>query len=244
MSKTYQRLAAVILVGLGAALASPGCDGDGETPADTGLDSATIADVAADGGTAVDAADVTGEAHTEDPRLLTNIDWPCSKRYLVGALPEELGHLAAARLTPRAYPFEVTKISYELAGPETYDACDDTFAHRVEIWVETTATPSATPTLHETIDVSAQPEPTANIFRKVTRTLATPLTLTAGQHLYVAVELQGETVAETTTSLCIEACADVPQPDRNFWSNAVAAPYSWMTLADAGLDWNYTIEAW
>ncbi len=69
-----------------------------------------------------------------------------------------------------------------------------------------------------------------NNVRVVTATLLTPITLTAGEHLFVAVELP---VAETS---CMAVCDGAPSnDDHDWWSNATDAPYNWATLGSFGL---------
>ncbi len=138
------------------------------------------------------------------------------------------GQLAAGRLTPPTYPFQVTSIEYELVMNDPASApCDATLAHRVEIYVDTNVTPSNTPVIAATFDVAAMPGIPVNTHRLVTRTLATPITLTAGQNLFVAVELAGT----GPDHLCIPLCAGTGADDRNYWSNATMPPYNWATLA-------------
>lgn len=67
------------------------------------------------------------------------------------------------------------------------------------------------------------------------------LTLADGDHLFVAVELPG-TYPDVA---CLSMCTDgLDYPDRNWWSNTTAAPYSWAQLADFGVPGNLAIIAY
>jgi len=145
------------------------------------------------------------------------------------------GHLAAVRLTPESYPYEVSGVAYVLAHG---NKCSAKVAHRVELYVDTNAQPSNMPTIVEQIDVPALASGMGS-FRLVEQPLAAPITLSQGESLFVAVELAG-TPAEHA---CIMNCAGTGDDDRNYWSNATAAPYNWATLASFGNATNLRIGA-
>jgi hypothetical protein len=141
--------------------------------------------------------------------------------------PGNEGHLTAARLTPPSYPFTVTEVVYELSnGAVRNGNCDAALAHRVEVYVDTAVQPSNTPTLVAQLDMMAT-APTMEPSRLVVAPLPMPLVLTAGQHLFVAVEMAG--TAEN--HICVWMCEGTGADDRNYWSNATMAPYDWVTLA-------------
>ena len=147
------------------------------------------------------------------------------------------GHLAAVRLTPPSYPFEVTGVAYVIAHADG-GKCNGKVAHRLELYVETAAAPSNMPTIAAQIDVPASSAEPGN-FRLIEQQLAAPITLNQGESLFVAVELAG-TPAE---HICIMNCEGTGDDDRNYWSNATAAPYNWATLASFGNATNLRIGA-
>ncbi len=161
---------------------------------------------------------------------LTN-DADCLEWMAVAPAENEAGHLYAARLTPPSYPFLVTEVQYELAGGGD---CDSSFAHRVEVFVDSATTPAASPTVTQ-LDIVATSgtEPV----RVVTAQLPSPITLQTGEHLFVAVELV------TVDTSCIAACGGATITDRDWWSNATAAPYSWASMASFQLDAHARIGA-
>jgi len=175
-----------------------------------------------------------------DPPTLTIA--PCTDRgNVVIPNPGNEGQLAAARLTPPAYPFQVTGIEYEIAMGDTAngDPCDATLPHRVEIYVDKNVVPSNTPTIAAQLDNPGTPNVPANTALIVKTDLTTPITLSTGDNLFVAVELAG--TAEK--HLCVLLCAGTGADDRNYWSNATMPPYNWATLASFNNDSNLAIGA-
>lgn len=160
-----------------------------------------------------------------------NNDADCLEWMAVTPAENEAGHLYAVRLTPPSYPFEVTEVQYELFGTEE---CDSTTAHRVEVFVDTATTPPASPTITQ-LDIPATG--TTEPVRVVTAQLTSPITLQTGEHLFVAVELVN------IGGSCMAACGGATIADRDWWSNAAAAPYSWATLASFQLDAHARIGA-
>ncbi|MFH1130575.1 MAG: hypothetical protein V1754_04525 [Pseudomonadota bacterium] len=151
--------------------------------------------------------------------------------------PSEIGHLAAVRLTPFYYPFTVASVSYSLNGSS--GTCNTGVAHRVEVFVDTTVTPNANPTIAETINVPAGTS--APLSREVKLPLTTPIKLQKGEHIFIAVEMAGDI---TGLNICLVACASAGPVDRNYWSNATQAPYAWATMASRGTNVNFFIHAW
>jgi hypothetical protein len=171
-----------------------------------------------------------------DQRPLITNEYPCkgSEGTVVPA-KNELGHFAAARLTPTSYPFTVATVRYELNGEAS--GCTNLLGHKVMVFVAETSTPPATPTGVVTIPVPAATS--AGPHRVLEQALPSPITLTSGQHLFVAVEMTGD----SSGTLCLVACDGSGIADRNWWSNAVAPPYPWTTLASFGITANLKIDA-
>ncbi|MCE9573130.1 MAG: hypothetical protein K8W52_08230 [Deltaproteobacteria bacterium] len=153
-------------------------------------------------------------------------------------LTSEVGDPALARITPPSYPFKVTSVSYRLTGME--NTCGTNIAHAVSVFAATSATtPPPTPDSPQRIPVEASA--TDQRTRVVTVALPTPITLTAGQDLYVAVEMDanpGKTVA-----ICLDGCLIPADDDRNFWSEQTAAPFTWDSLYSFGIEVDYAIWA-
>jgi hypothetical protein len=205
------------------------------------------ADAAATSDSDETPADASSDAASGDV-LVENVDHAaCTDPYTIWPLlPDEASHLAAARLTPATYPFHVTKIGYDLAVTSESDNCDALLAHKVALYVTDAAAPTPMPstdaTLVATIDVPAETTVTGDV-RTIDLTLDTPIDLTTGQHLYVAVEMAAND--DLSKSLCIEACSEGGGTSGvNFWSNANAEPYSWADMVDDfGFGADYTIRA-
>ncbi len=165
-------------------------------------------------------------------------DCPASSILAVSPiLPDEAGHYAATRLTPPAYPFSVTSIEYDLVQPPGNVQCaNQGFEHEVQIYIATDTAPPATPeapVLWDTFPMPpSDPETHTNEI-----SFADPIQLTAGQHLYVSVQLVGE----GEESLCIASCAETSTAEVDYWSNAAAVPFAWADMVeDFGFALNFT----
>lgn len=180
----------------------------------------------------VDAPDPDGSNLT----LLTNEN-PC-KTEKASIIPDakEFGHLFAARLTPKTYPFTVTNIRYMLSRGK--DSCANVIAHRVEVYVSSKTTPDNSPTIKATIKVPATSVIVGS--RLVSLTLPTPIKLQTGEHIFVAVEMATDA---TKKVICMDVCDKNGTTDRNYWSNATKPPYNWATLDSFGMKVNAMIEA-
>lgn len=110
--------------------------------------------------------------------------------------------------------------------------CDATLGHEVSVFVEQATTPPATPTLLETIAVPGGPS--GGDERHVFVGLAMPVTLHAGDQLYIAMRNAG-TYPDVT---CWQLCEDPAHHAENqtWWNNADAPPFPWGTLASFGID--------
>jgi hypothetical protein len=167
----------------------------------------------------------------EAPPDLAN-DKACDDPSFIYPAPGEAGHLYGVRLTPPSYPYVVTSIQYELVGLES---CLITTDHRVEVFVSTDIVPPGTPTLLASIDVQGAAAQGPSLV--VESPLVDDLVLQDGEHLFVAVELP------LVEASCIAVCRDAPVADRDFWSNGVAPPYPWATLASFGYQYHARIGA-
>ena len=175
----------------------------------------------------------TGGGVAPPPGLLSNIDrQTCTGAYTGPSLGED-GHLAATRLVPATYPATVGTIRYQIV----INSVCQPFAHRVDVFKATTIAPPANPTVIASIDVPANAH---GPDFKITLPLATPITLTTGEYLFVAIEQK----RMATTYTCVATCAgSSTDPDRNYWSNATTAPYPWAQMASFNIDTNFMVEA-
>jgi len=153
-------------------------------------------------------------------------------------LPSEIGDPALARITPPSYPFTVTSVSYKLTGMEA--TCGTNIDHAVTVYAAPGAQmPPATPTDAQRIPVAASAADQRELV--VTKDLPTPITLTTGQDLYVAVEMDANQAQ--TVAVCLDGCSIGADDHRQFWSEQTQAPYTWSTLYSFGLAEDYAIWA-
>lgn len=191
------------------------------------------------------AADTTaGESTGGDDGVLGNTPVPCKDDdYVFPLLPAEAGHWAATTLTPPAYPYEVQRVVYELAGGAAGGQCNNSFAHQVAIFVSDGPEPDASPSANAAgyVAYPIDEDPAATDARLVEIELDMPIVLEDGQSIVVAVQL----TAMGDSSLCIAACFDTGGlPELDWWSNAVDEPFAWADMvADFGFPSNFTIQA-
>lgn len=201
--------------------------------ADVGGDGPSTSDLPRTDGPRPGDLTLSDQAITDGPPLmLLSNENPCiTDRGFSSLTTGDPGDMKVVRLTPAAYPFTVTHVRYGLEGnlaPE----CDNTLAHRVEVFAASGHAPESSPSIAETIDVPAVASAPAE--RLVVLPLATPLTLQGGEHLFVAVEQAGN----ATHSMCLYMCLTTVA-DRNYWSESTVAPYTWEPYSTG----NLTIEA-
>lgn len=172
--------------------------------------------------------------------LLTNFPDPCKSWTAVMPLQGEEGQLAAARLTPPYWPFDVDKVVYQLLhGEQDGVQCNAAQSHRVELFMADTADPPAEPA-DVTVVVTEEDE-VEGTERLVVMDFDPPLSIEQDEHLFVAVELTG-TYPDVG---CLSMCTDgTTFDDRNWWSNATEAPYSWAQLSGYGVMGNLVVVAY
>ncbi|MDA8117913.1 MAG: hypothetical protein M0000_11165, partial [Actinomycetota bacterium] len=174
-------------------------------------------------------------------QLLSNASEKCNATLLTPD-PGEESHLCAGRLTPSAYPFEVRTIRYHLGhGASQSVECNAGLEHKVELYVSSGVKPPASPTSPLTLTVPAMdPKSITSEGREVSLDLASPLTLATGEHLFIAIRFAGT----HPNVLCVGVNEEDPyQSDRNYWSNAAAAPYPWVQLDSFGLKGSIMVSA-
>ena len=211
-----------------------------ETTAETAVADIVVSDDAAapDDVAAMDLPEDLGQevAQAEvvedvvDPNLiaLNNAFANCLDYSLLYPWPEEAGHLAAARLTPKEFPFVVKRIAYYLSNDETEDVlCSAGLAHEVEIYVTEADEPQAEPQIVEAFVVEATDvTPGEGGYWTIEVVPTVDITLTEGQKIFVAVRM----TREEPEAMCMFMCTDFTHADRNWWSNGVEPPYDWATL--------------
>lgn len=170
------------------------------------------------------------------PVRLTN-SAACVGSTTTAPLPANIGHWAAARLSVASGgPATITSIEYNVLF--LTNACSSTVAHNVQVFAVGAASPPGTPS--PIVAASVPAGGVAGQARRVIVALPAPVTVGAGDQLFVAIQMTGTTGA----TLCVESCFNPSgQDDRNYWSNAIAPPYPWATLASFGNDTDLMIDA-
>ncbi len=180
---------------------------------------------------------------TTDPTgLLTNLPDGCPVYTYTGPVAGEEDHFIAGRLTPPSAPYQVTEIGFGLQHDTFGGLCDSTIDVEVIVFVSSSATPPATPTVLETITVPGALPPSWTANRFIHLTLSTPVTLQAGEELFIAMRNGGAYPSAVT---CPLMCNDADNfvEDRNWWSNAGTPPYPWATLGSFNIDGTFDVWA-
>lgn len=234
---------------LALGLMASGCTEESDDDSAGGDDDATAGDdddtTAGDDDdtTAGDDDDVTADDDdSSDPSsdLLTNFPDPCKQWTAVMPLSGEEGQLAASRLTPPHWPFAVDKVVYQLLhGEQDGVQCNAEHPHRVELFTAVGPAPAAEPA--DVLVVVTEEDEVPGTERLVVMDFDPPITIEQGEDLFVAVELTGNYPDVGCLSMCTDG---VTHDDRNYWSNATAAPYSWAELSGYGVMGNLVVVAY
>ena len=175
----------------------------------------------------------------DDAVVLTNLPGGCASPSYIYPSEGEEAHWAATRLTPAAYPIDVDTVSYTMpavtAGALT---CVPSLAHEVWLFTHSGEAPPATPVPLATLEVPPGGDPTSN--REVLLEVKPPVTLSGGDHLFVAIQFAGAWPDVSCLAVCQDAGAEAT---RNYWSNAESPAFPWATLSSLGLDHTYIVEA-
>lgn len=160
-------------------------------------------------------------------------------------IPDEVGHWSGTRLTPPHYPFTVEAVEYDTYTDDV-PGCDVTVTHRVRLYkVARTAGFPTAPSADGGVMAEVTVTPSTGTrsswsgsdggFRGEAVSLPiTGVTLNADEELVVSVEYAGNQAGDQ--ALCLYACPTdvdagiVTRSGLDFWSNAVAEPYSWLDL--------------
>ena len=214
----------------GVAVARDAAVDAGAASQDAGTADAAVTDAGATDSGVVDAGPQDSGIPVGEVRV-ANRQGACGALRVLYPGPGELGHWAGVRLTPPAYPFEVRSVDADLVTgrPTNGPDCVLNHEHRVGLWIIEGDVPEASPVFDRTLVVVGGGAIPA----------FDPLRLEAGQHLMVAVEMSGE----GDTATCLHLCGSSrSEPNRNFWSNATAAPFSWAELSGFGITQNVEVS--
>jgi hypothetical protein len=109
----------------------------------------------------------------------------------------------------------------------------------VEVWASSDIKPAATPTDVQVMQVAATDHQENDQWVEVI--LNSPLRLEKGEYLFVGIEMAGS----HPDVACMLMCLEVDEfADRNYWSNATSAPYSWAKLSTYAIPGNIVLEAY
>jgi hypothetical protein len=153
-------------------------------------------------------------------------------------LPDEIGDPALTRITPPSYPFKVTSVSYRLTGMQA--TCATNIAHSVTVYAAPAGTtpPAMPPAGAQKIAVAPTTDDHTLV---VTEELPTPITLTTGEELFVAVEMTANT--NKTVSICLDGCPITAEDSRAFWSEMPAPPFTWSTMWSFNIAMDFSVWA-
>ncbi len=221
-------------------------EGDDDATADDDDATADDDDATADDDDATaDDDDTTGAADDDDSSgtgsdLLANFPDPCKQWTAVMPLSGEEGQLAAARLTPPHWPFSVDKVVYQLLhGDQDGVQCNAEYPHRLELFTAEGPAPAAEPA--DVLVMVTEEDDVQGTERIVVVEIDPPITIEQDEDLFVAVELTGNYPEVGCLSMCTDG---VTHDDRNYWSNATEAPYSWAELSGYGVMGNLVVVAY
>jgi hypothetical protein len=204
------------------------------------------ADAPTDGAIKADAADGSADAKIDS----ADAGKPASLWYNAGATcnvgafgpgATEDGYWVVVRLPdPSTYPFTVDGLEYTLAhGGST--PCNAGLAHDVAVYKSTGTVPAnGQPSVFTSVpangSVSAQ--------RLVQVSLASPVTVVAGEHVYAAIKLR---YLAGPQLLCVAQCHATPTTNfvtnANFYVNAARTVYTTVEALGAAYSHNFMIKA-
>ena len=142
--------------------------------------------------------------------------------------PAEASHVYAVRLPVSGNSrFEVDNFVYSLIDTPGVSVCNGGRTHRLDVWVQDTTTPDATPSLEFTTVVTHTPSGAPNDFYEID---VPDFIVSPGEQVYVGFEM---TASASNDVLCVLTCssgAAAPVGGEHFWSNAAATPYAWSDI--------------
>lgn len=174
------------------------------------------------------------------PEFLANDASSCVAKSSIFALAEENGQWASAALAT-ADDFAVVSVRYQLwTGAFPGVNCHAGIPHRVRVFVGNTTTPAASPVVLDEINVDlVDANQPVNQYATVFRQLPMSVNLDAGEYLFFSIEMIHDAA---DNAVCVATCYDAPIADRNWWSNAVAAPFPWVQLASFGVSFDLNLD--
>lgn len=157
-------------------------------------------------------------------------------------VPEEAGHLAAARYRVDE-PVHLCTIRYLLAGAfdpaGNLSECRSHLAHEVLVFKSQDPNPDADPVILHRFEIegTGELEERARIVSVDMEGGLPILDLEAGDYLYIAVRMTATSIEDF---LCIGSCGTpVPPTSVAWWSNAREPPFDWLPLSDFGIEQYY-----
>jgi hypothetical protein len=129
--------------------------------------------------------------------------------------------MIAAALGTTTSSFTVASVQYRLWNQTSTEPCDNTLPHRADVWVDNLSFPVPNPVVGETIDI-----PTATgtqSLRVVDLALTSPLQITQGENVLVAVEIRPD--AAKIKALCLAVCDGTGAT--TFGTMGSTSPYKW-----------------
>ncbi|MEQ1570419.1 MAG: Kazal-type serine protease inhibitor family protein [Myxococcota bacterium] len=156
----------------------------------------------------------------------------CTHLASLFALPAENGHVYAAPVVNHEIdPFRVETVTYSLVNAAGDPGCTGTTPHRLDLWVQSTTTPDASPVLE--YSAVQTPSPAAGAANSTYTVDVPDFELEPQARLFIGIQM----VAAGSDKLCVTTCDDKqPPPGTSYWSNAAAPPYPWADLLDFGLN--------
>ncbi len=172
----------------------------------------------------------------DQPAWLSNYSTcsPDGSRYAV-APPSFHGTWIAGRIDVPSGGYEIDAVRYEVVTP--VEDCHGALSHRAFLFMTDGSTPPAEPIPIR--EFQAPSDPDVRSFRLVEWALEPPVSLSAAQDLYLAIEMTGI----GTTSLCVAACSATGTPASSFFTDEVRAPFTWQAFESPSIELNFGARA-
>jgi hypothetical protein len=153
-------------------------------------------------------------------------------------LASEDGFYLLHRFGPFTSAASISRFSFLMAGDSHGDAvCDSLLDGDLAIWASSSSTPptalptwriALTPVRYGTGTFSSSDDQT------VTTWLASPLSVAAGQYVYVAME----ELHDGSSATCYQTCKDGKSSTSSYYSDTDAAPFGWDKLSAYGISYD------
>ncbi|MEN0063895.1 MAG: DapH/DapD/GlmU-related protein [Myxococcota bacterium] len=154
---------------------------------------------------------------------------------IIPIFPSEVSHVYGVRLAVGGISrFEVDNLVYSLVDQLGIPLCNGARSHRLDVWVQNTDFPDATPVLQFSTVLTQTPTPGApNDFYVVD---IPNFIVAPNEQVFVGFEMTADAQDD---ALCVLTCGQgtaVPMGGEHFWSNAATTPYNWSdVVTDFGI---------